>query len=204
MTMAGYLASSLSARNFQPRVRFGSSFARSGLDSTRSVADSELRDQREQDGDIAGSVTAQSARDPFRPQLHGVLKTQLARMYVGVEGGLCHEQADQIVGEQVHPDFLFVHLRGVATEDVHAQSRFNVAKIQLSGKGLARYLGVSPARFQPLPIGTAREVFPQAARPCGIRRKGYESSRSWRGLSRELPEARGWRGLPIPVQTDKL
>jgi len=36
---------------------------------------------------------------------------------------------------------------------------------QLSGKGLARFLGKFPARFQPLPIGTAREVFPQAARP---------------------------------------
>jgi len=38
----------------------------------------------------------------------------------------------------------------------------------LSGKGLARCLSVSPARFQPLPIGTAREVFPQAARPVGL------------------------------------
>jgi len=35
----------------------------------------------------------------------------------------------------------------------------------LSGKGLARYLDEDPARFQPLPRGTAREVFPQAARP---------------------------------------
>jgi len=38
----------------------------------------------------------------------------------------------------------------------------------LPGKGLARYLGQCPARFQPLPIGTAREVFPQAARPVGF------------------------------------
>ena len=38
----------------------------------------------------------------------------------------------------------------------------------LSGKRLARYLDRSPARFQPLPIGTAREVFPQAARPVGF------------------------------------
>jgi len=34
----------------------------------------------------------------------------------------------------------------------------------MSGKGLARCL--VPARFQSLPIGTAREVFPQAARPA--------------------------------------
>jgi hypothetical protein len=38
----------------------------------------------------------------------------------------------------------------------------------LPGKGLARYLSQCPARFQPLPIGTAREVFPQAARPVGF------------------------------------
>src|SRR6266850_4393593 len=41
----------------------------------------------------------------------------------------------------------------------------------LSGKGLARCLGHGPARFQPLPIGMAREVFPQAARPAGFIRR---------------------------------
>jgi len=29
------------------------------------------------------------------------------------------------------------------------------------GKGLARYMSRGSIRFQPLPIGTAREVFPQ-------------------------------------------
>jgi hypothetical protein len=38
----------------------------------------------------------------------------------------------------------------------------------LPGKGLARYLSYSSVRFQPLPIGTAREVFPQAARPVSF------------------------------------
>src|SRR5215475_3982034 len=42
---------------------------------------------------------------------------------------------------------------------------FERLMITLSGKGLAQYLEYPPARFQPLPIGTAREVFPQAARP---------------------------------------
>src|SRR3989442_8063536 len=40
--------------------------------------------------------------------------------------------------------------------------------LQLPGKGLARYLSRGSVRFQPLPIGTAREVFPQAARPVGF------------------------------------
>ncbi|MDQ3773076.1 MAG: hypothetical protein M3461_01125, partial [Pseudomonadota bacterium] len=38
----------------------------------------------------------------------------------------------------------------------------------LSGKGLARYLSHGSARFQPLPIRTAREVFPQAAHPASF------------------------------------
>ena len=37
-----------------------------------------------------------------------------------------------------------------------------VERLILSGKGLARY---HMARLQPLPIRTAREVFPQAAHP---------------------------------------
>ena len=50
----------------------------------------------------------------------------------------------------------------------NAQMRTDLLKRHLSGKRLARYLDRSPARFQPLPIGTAREVFPQAARPVGF------------------------------------
>ena len=45
---------------------------------------------------------------------------------------------------------------------------FERLMITLSGEGLARCLDWYPARFQPLPIGTAREVFPQAARPVGF------------------------------------
>ena len=45
---------------------------------------------------------------------------------------------------------------------------FKRLMVTLSGEGLARCLEYPPARFQPLPIGTAREVFPQAARPVGF------------------------------------
>src|SRR2546427_12662005 len=38
----------------------------------------------------------------------------------------------------------------------------------LSGKGLARHLSCGSVRFQPLPIRTAREVFPQAAHPVSF------------------------------------
>lgn len=60
---------------------------------------------------------------------------------------------------------------------IHDFYGFPQALFDLSGKGLARFLRKCLVRFQPLPIRTAREVFPQAAHPCGIRRKGYESSR---------------------------
>lgn len=55
---------------------------------------------------------------------------------------------------------------GVTKENTKALHEYNESMYRfLSGKGLARFLGRFPARFQPLPIGTAREVFPQAARP---------------------------------------
>jgi len=38
----------------------------------------------------------------------------------------------------------------------------------LPGKGLARYRAQGSARLQPLPIRTAREVFPQAAHPVSF------------------------------------
>jgi hypothetical protein len=44
---------------------------------------------------------------------------------------------------------------------------FVIRKHGLSGKGLARRRDVS-FRFQPLPLRTAREVFPQAAHPVNF------------------------------------
>ena len=67
-----------------------------------------LRDQREQPSTVVRS--RQSARHPLRPQLHRVLEAQVARIHVGVAGGLCHEQSDHVVGQQVNPQLLVVHL----------------------------------------------------------------------------------------------
>jgi hypothetical protein len=52
---------------------------------------------------------------------------------------------------------------------------FYTLKENLSGKGLARCR--FSARFQPLPIRTAREVFPQAAHPANFIKKGYGTYR---------------------------
>src|SRR4029453_16269989 len=58
-------------------------------------------------------------------------------------------------------------LRG-AREGGEMQATFPSLEYKLSGEGLAQCLDWYPARFQPLPIGTAREVFPQAAPPTGF------------------------------------
>ena len=52
-------------------------------------------------------------------------------------------------------------------------------ELQLSGKGLARCREASSVRFQSLPIGTVRAVFPHTARPVSFARRvmGRASSR---------------------------
>ena len=48
--MQAYVLAGLFAGHFQPRKGFGSSFVRPGLDSSGSVADSDLGDEAEQQG----------------------------------------------------------------------------------------------------------------------------------------------------------
>jgi hypothetical protein len=58
-------------------------------------------------------------------------------------------------------DFVWIDTRNIIKKIVVAK----VFDAILSGKGLARCQMV---RFQPLPIRTAREVFPQAAHPVNF------------------------------------
>lgn len=58
---------------------------------------------------------------------------------------------------------------GLSIAGGQSQILFNCPVEDLSGKGLARYL--FPTRFQPLPIRTAREVFPQAAHPVNFSKR---------------------------------
>ncbi len=52
-------------------------------------------------------------------------------MDAGIERGLCHEQTNQVVGQQMYPHLFLVHLRRLITEHVHAQGRFDVAQVEL-------------------------------------------------------------------------
>ena len=84
---------------------------------------------------------------------------------------MTHPQHQQI-GQHGNADGFLTAVR-VPTDLVLAQpqTRLQLPIHELSGKGLARCLDRDSARFQPLPIGTAREVFPQAARPVDFVRR---------------------------------
>ena len=79
-----------------------------------------------------------------------------------------YPQADEQADNQRHVDLQLYAIRTVTEEMATAQDTFKPPEEQLSGKRLARCLDWYPTRFQSLPIGTAREVFPQAARPVSF------------------------------------
>jgi uncharacterized protein len=62
---------------------------------------------------------------------------------------------------QQHPERVRQEVRATGPADLHAVVQF--FNSVLSGEGLARYLKECSARFQSLPVRTAREVFHQAA-----------------------------------------
>src|SRR5271155_4076073 len=102
MTMGNNLRSSLRARNFQPGIWFGPTFSRSGFDASWSITDAQLSNEREQQLDRGMLSAAQPACDPFAPELYGVLEAQRARVNSRLDRSLCHQQADQVVGEEMH------------------------------------------------------------------------------------------------------
>jgi len=68
---------------------------------------------------------------PGEPDLDGMLETELARNLIGQQRSLRHQQADQVVGQQIDPQLFDGHLRGLAPQVLHAESRLNIAQIQL-------------------------------------------------------------------------
>lgn len=144
MTVCGYPLSSLIPWDFQPVVRFGSALSGSRFDAPRSVSDTHLSDQIEQKANRGVATITQPSRGPFAPQLHRVLETQMTWMHGRGDCGLRHEQSDQVIGEKVNPDFLFVHLRGVATQLSHLQGRLDRSQIQLHVPALLKELPQRP------------------------------------------------------------
>ena len=64
---------------------------------------------------------------PGDPDLHGMLEADLTRQSMGEQRGLGHHQANEIVGEQVDPDFLHCHRGGLAAQLFHLQCSLDVA-----------------------------------------------------------------------------
>ena len=126
MSISAYSFTSLGARYFQPRIGLGSAFSRPRFDSPRPVAHPVLSNEPEQGVRIGAQIDAVCG--PLGPQLHGMLEAQLPRMNVRIERRLCHQQADQVIGEQMNPQFLFDHPRREAAQDFNAQGGFDVAQ----------------------------------------------------------------------------
>jgi hypothetical protein len=128
--MEPYLPAGAPSSNFQPRVGFGPTFPGAGFDTTWSIAHAQLPNQSEQEFQGGVARIAQPVRDPFAPQLNSVFEAERAGMSGGFLRSLRHQQADQVVGQEVDPDLFFVHLRSVATQLCHLQGRFNRAQKQ--------------------------------------------------------------------------
>ncbi len=62
----------------------------------------------------------------------GRLEAQSATLQVAGDGGVCHDGAQQVVGDDVHEQFPVDHFRGFAAQDVHAQRGFDVAQAQFA------------------------------------------------------------------------
>jgi len=94
------------------------------------MSDAHLGDEIEQQRDIGPSIAAKGARVPLAPQLHGMFEAQLPRRLSAVRGRLGHQQADQVVGEQVRPQLLLDHRRSPATQHVHAERRLEATEVE--------------------------------------------------------------------------
>ena len=126
MSISTHSFSSLSPGPFQPGVGLGPTFSSTRLYSSGPIADGRLCDEPEQSVRIGTQIDAM--RSPLGPKLHGVLEAQLPRMNIRIKSCLRHQQADQVIGEQMNPQFLFDHPRREAAQDFNAQGGFDVAQ----------------------------------------------------------------------------
>lgn len=65
-----------------------------------------------------------------------MLEADSPRHNVRYKGCLRHKQPDQVVSQQVNPDFLKDHIRCLAAEDIHSHRLLDVTDIQLYSPAL--------------------------------------------------------------------
>lgn len=68
----------------------------------------------------------------YDPQLETMFETDRSRLDIRQQGGLSHHQPDQIIGQQINPDFLSDHFGCFARQDIHLQGFFDISNIQLN------------------------------------------------------------------------
>lgn len=122
------LPASVGTWHLQPWVWFWPSFSHSRLDTPGPMADLALGDQREQQ--LAILRGRKSSCDPLGPQLNRVLEAQATRVHAGIGGGLGHQEADHVVGQQMGLQLLFIHFWRLAAQDVHPCGGLEIAQVE--------------------------------------------------------------------------
>ena len=130
MTMPLEVSASLVAILFQPRAGFRPSLTHSWLEPSGPINHLALGDKREQTPVVAHG--RQTSREPLDTQLHGVFEAQLTQVDIGMAGGLRHEQANHVVGQQMDPQLFLVHLRRQAVQHLNAGGGLKVAQVESS------------------------------------------------------------------------
>ena len=115
--------------------RIGPSFLRWGLDTSGALGDSDVVNQLPQIGVLAPGAGGQSVSLRAVHSVHHCtvrLKLNCRGSTSLAAGGLCHQQPDQFIREQVNPQLLHHHLRRATAQPVHAEGHLDVTKIQRS------------------------------------------------------------------------
>lgn len=108
---------------------FGTSFDGARLDASGSVAHTLLCDQDEQRTEPALVIRAGVAI-PGAPQLQGVFEAEFAWVARAERSCLDHHQPDEVVGQQIDPDFFLRHRRGLAAQYFHAEGGLDMTKVE--------------------------------------------------------------------------
>ncbi len=137
------------ARSCEQLIGFGTAFFHARLVAIGSIGNLVSGDDAEQfiPGASEGEDRGREQRRPLPEGVDGALEAEpIERDRVG-PGGFEHECANQVVAEDLHPDFLLHQLGRAAAQDIHAQGDLDVAEKQFhrpapAVKGGDRFIGI--------------------------------------------------------------
>lgn len=158
--MFAHLGAGGLSRFGQKRVGVGAAFQRPWLEATGSQTDARLGNQPEDGQDADAIAGGAAALLPGQPDLHGVLEAQLPGELIGQQGGLGHQQADQVVGQQVDPQLLHHHRRGLAAQPRHAEGTGKPGQTTLFSNSVKLTEKLSNNGLSPTPASASKSVRP--------------------------------------------